>query len=201
MAFLLTQEKPRAYAGTVIRLSARIEGMAHETAQAVAIRFATEADVGLVLSFIRKLADYGDLAAEVIATEDDIRAALFGPRPVAEVIIAELGGRPVGFVLFTNGFSSFMGKPGLYIEDLYVETVHRGAGIGKALLQEVSKLGIERGCGRLEWAVLNWNEPAMEFYTDLGAVTMDEWTTFRLTGEALAGLARGKDGRGGRDKV
>jgi len=167
--------------------------MPNETAQAVAIRSATEADVALVLSFIRKLADYGDLAAEVTATEDDIRAALFGPRAVAEVVIADLDGRPVGFALFTNGFSSFMGKPGLYIEDLFVETAHRGAGIGKALLQQVAKLGLERGCGRLEWAALNWNEPAMEFYTDLGAVTMDEWTTFRLTGEALAHLARGKD--------
>src|SRR5271154_3300321 len=118
--------------------------MPNETAQAVAIRSATEADVALVLSFIRKLADYGDLSGEVSATVEDIRAALFGPRPVAEVVIADLDGQPVGFALFTNGFSSFMGKPGLYIEDLYVETAHRGAGIGKALLREVARLGLDR---------------------------------------------------------
>lgn len=166
--------------------------VAHKTAQELAIRSATEADAALVLSFIRKLADYGDLAGEVTATADDIRAALFGPKRVAEAVIAYLGGEPVGFALFTNGFSSFMGKPGLYIEDLFVENTNRGAGIGKALLQHVAKLGIERGCGRLEWAALNWNERAMEFYTDLGAVTMDEWTTFRLTGDALGRLAHGK---------
>jgi GNAT superfamily N-acetyltransferase len=167
--------------------------MPQETGQVPVLRSANEADAALVLSFIRKLADYGDLASEVSATVDDIRAALFGTQRVAEAVIAYLDGHPVGFALFTNGFASFMGKPGLYIEDLYVETAHRGAGIGKALLQHVAKLGVERGCGRLEWAVLNWNEPAMEFYTDLGAVTMDDWTTFRLTGEALSRLAQDKE--------
>jgi GNAT superfamily N-acetyltransferase len=164
--------------------------MAHPTTQAVQIKAATEADAALVLSFIRKLAEYGDLAGEVSATEDDIRAALFGAKPVAEAVIATVAGEPVGFALFTGGFASFMGKPALYIEDLFVETSHRGAGIGKVLLAHVAKLGLERGCGRLEWAALNWNERAMEFYTDLGAVTLDEWTTFRLTGDALERLAR-----------
>jgi len=167
--------------------------MTRETAQAVEIRTATETDTPLVLSLIRKLAEYGDLASEVSATEDDIRAALFGPKRVAEAVIAYVGGEPMGFALFTNNFSSFLGKPGLYIEDLFVENAHRGGGIGKALLVHVAKLGLERGCGRLEWAALNWNERAMEFYTDLGAVTMDEWTTFRLTGEALERLAGNKD--------
>lgn len=166
--------------------------MSPATTQALAIRSATEGDVPLVLNYIRKLAEYGDLAGEVSATEDDIRAALFGPRAVAEAVLASIGGEPVGFALFTNGFSSFMGKPGLYIEDLFVEGSYRGAGIGKALLKHIARLGLERGCGRLEWAALDWNERAMEFYADLGADPMEDWTTFRLIGEALERLARDK---------
>jgi GNAT superfamily N-acetyltransferase len=153
------------------------------------IRPATEADVPLVLAFIRKLAEYGDIADEVFATEQDVREALCGPRPVAEAILAFAGGEPVGFALYSYSFSSFLGRPGMFIEDLYVETQHRGAGVGKALLVHLAQVARQRSCGRLEWSVLNWNERAMEFYQDLGAVPMEEWTTFRLGGEALERLA------------
>jgi GNAT superfamily N-acetyltransferase len=158
-------------------------------ASALQIRPATEADVPLVFSFIRKLAEYGDLSDEVSATAEDVRAALFGPKKVADAILAFGGQEPAGFALYSYTFSSFLGKTGIYIEDLYVEPGYRNKGVGKALLVRVAKLGRDLGCGRLEWAVLNWNERAMEFYQDLGAVPMDEWTTFRLTGAALQRLA------------
>jgi GNAT superfamily N-acetyltransferase len=153
------------------------------------IRPAKESDTPLVLDFIRKLAEYGDISSEATVTEADLRAALFGPRPVAEALLAHVGGEPAGFTVYSFTFSSFMGKPGIYVEDLFVEHQFRSRGIGKALLVTLARLGRERGCGRLEWSVLNWNEQAMEFYQDLGAVPMDEWTTFRLTGEALERLA------------
>jgi GNAT superfamily N-acetyltransferase len=153
------------------------------------IRPARETDTALVLSFIRKLAEFGDIADETTATEADVRAALFGSKPVAEAVIAYSGTQPVGFALYSYSFASFSGRPGIYIEDFFVEQSHRGAGVGKALLVHVARIGRERGCGRLEWSVLNWNERAMEFYTDLGALPMDEWTTFRLTAEALDKLA------------
>ncbi len=156
---------------------------------ALQIRPATEADVPLVFGFIRKLAEYGDLSDEVSAVEADVRAALFGTRPVAEAVLAYWGSEPAGFALYSYTFSSFLGKTGIYIEDLYVEQGYRNKGIGKALLVHLARLGRRLGCGRLEWAVLNWNERAMEFYQDLGAVPMDEWTTFRLAGEALDRLA------------
>jgi len=155
------------------------------------LRPATESDTPLVLDFIRKLAEYGDISSEATVTEADVRAALFGPRPVAEAILAYAGSEPAGFAVYSFTFSSFMGKPGIYVEDLFVEHQFRSRGIGKALLLTLARLGRERGCGRLEWSVLNWNEQAMEFYQDLGAVPMDEWTTFRLTGEALERLAAG----------
>jgi GNAT superfamily N-acetyltransferase len=160
-----------------------------DVASALRIRPATEADVPLVCSFIRKLAEYGDLSDEVLATAEDVRAALFGPRPVAEAILAYWGSEPAGFALYSYSFASFLGKTGIFIENLYVEPNVRNKGIGKSLLVYLARLGRGRGCGRLEWAVLNWNERAMEFYQDLGAVPMDEWTTFRLTGEALDRLA------------
>lgn len=163
--------------------------MSADTAQALQIRPATEEDVPLVLSFVRKLAEYGDLSDEVSATEQDIRAALFGPRPLAEAVLAYVGNEPVGFAIYLTTFSSFLGHPGMYIEDVFVEMPYRRMGVGKALLVHLAKLGRERGCGRLEWSVLNWNERAMEFYQDLGAVPMDEWTTFRIEGEALNRLA------------
>jgi GNAT superfamily N-acetyltransferase len=155
----------------------------------VQIRPAKESDAPLVLEFIRKLAEYGDIASEATATEQDVRAALFGAHPVAETILAYVESEPAGFAVYSFTFSSFMGKPGIYVEDLFVEHQFRSRGIGKALLLTLARLGSERGCGRLEWSVLNWNEQAMEFYQELGAVPMDEWTTFRLAGEALERLA------------
>jgi len=160
--------------------------------QTARFRPAAEADTTLVLTFIRKLAEYGDISDEVLANEDDVRAALFGPRPVAEAILAFIGSEPVGFALYSYTFASFLGQPGMYIEDVFVEQDHRGAGVGKALLIHLAGIGVARGCGRLEWSVLNWNERAMEFYQDLGAAPLDEWTTFRLTGEALDRLAAGR---------
>jgi GNAT superfamily N-acetyltransferase len=160
-----------------------------QVASALLIRPAAEADAQLVFAFIRKLAEYGDLSDEVTATAEDVRAALFGPKPVAEAVLAYWGAEPVGFALYSYTFSSFIGKTGIFIEDFYVEQGYRNKGIGKALLVHVAKLARQKGCGRLEWSVLNWNERAMEFYQDLGAVPMDEWTTFRLTGEAFERLA------------
>jgi GNAT superfamily N-acetyltransferase len=156
------------------------------------IRPAKESDTPVLLDFIRKLAEYGDISSETTVTEADVRAALFGPRPVAEAILAYVGDAPAGFAVYSFTFSSFMGKPGIYVEDLFVEHRFRGHGVGKALLITLARLGRERGCGRLEWSVLNWNEQAMEFYQDIGAVPMEEWTTFRLTGEALERLASGE---------
>ena len=163
--------------------------MPSEAASLVKIRPAVESDTALVLDFIRKLAEYGDIADEVFATVTDVRAALFGPRPVAEALLAFVGEEPAGFALYTYGFASFQGRPSIYIEDFFVEQEHRKRGIGRTLLVHLAKLGHERGCGRLEWSVLNWNEQAMEFYQDLGAAPLDEWTTFRLSGEALQRLA------------
>jgi GNAT superfamily N-acetyltransferase len=164
-------------------------GAMPDVANALQIRPATEADIPLVFGFIRKLAEYGDLADEVSATADDVRAALFGPKPVAECVIAYWGSEPAGFALYSYTFASFLGTTGIFIENLYVEPNVRNKGIGRALLVYLARLGRKQGCGRLEWAVLNWNERAMEFYQDLGAVPMDEWTTFRFAGDALERLA------------
>jgi GNAT superfamily N-acetyltransferase len=153
------------------------------------IKAATAADVPLILAFIKKLAEYERLAHEVVATEEGLRATLFGARPFAEVVIAYYESEPVGFALFFHNFSTFVGRPGLYLEDLYVDERQRGKGFGKALLVHLAKLAVERNCGRLEWAVLDWNEPAINFYQTLGAVPMDEWTVFRVTGDALERLA------------
>ncbi len=155
------------------------------------IRPAVEADVPLVLAFIRALAEYEKLTHEVVATEADIRAGLFGPRRVAECAIAEWDGAPAGFALFFHNYSTFIGRPGIYLEDLFVKPDLRGKGIGKALLAHLAKLAIERNCARLEWAVLGWNEPSIAFYKSLGAKPMDEWTVYRLTGDALNDLANG----------
>ena len=154
-----------------------------------AIRSALIADVPLVFSFIKKLAEYEKLSHELTATEDGLRDALFGPRPYAEVVLAYDHDQPVGFALFFHNFSTFVGKPGIYLEDLFVEPECRGKGFGKALLAHLAKLAVERNCGRLEWAVLDWNEPSIRFYQSLGAVPKDEWTIFRVTGEALNQLA------------
>jgi GNAT superfamily N-acetyltransferase len=153
------------------------------------VRPATPADVPQVLAFIRALADYERLLDQVVATEEGLRAALFGPRPYAEVAIAEDAERPLGFALFFHTFSTFLGQPGIYLEDLFVVPEARGRGVGRALLRHLAGLAVARGCGRVEWAVLNWNAPAIRFYESLGARPNGEWTVYRLTGAPLVTLA------------
>jgi GNAT superfamily N-acetyltransferase len=153
------------------------------------IKPAVAEDVPLIFSFIKKLAAYEKLAHEVAATEEGLRETLFGARPYAEVVLGYYQAEPVGFALFFHNFSTFLGRPGIYLEDLYVDEEHRGKGFGKALLVYLAKLAVERGCGRLEWWVLDWNEPSINFYKSIGAVPKDEWTVFRVTGEALTNLA------------
>jgi len=150
------------------------------------IRAATPADMPVIAKLIRDLAEYERLAHAVDFDEDELREHLFGPRPYAEVLLAEDGGSVVGFALFFHDYSTFRGKPGIFLEDLFVEPAHRGKGHGKALLAAIAKLAVERGCARVEWYVLNWNAPSIDFYKSLGAVPMEEWTVYRLTGEALA---------------
>jgi len=153
------------------------------------LRSAQIEDVPQILAFILELAEYERLAHTVTATEDLLRQSLFGPKPAAEAIIAAVDGVDVGWALFFTNFSTFNGLPGLYIEDLYVKPELRGQGIGKALLKQVATLAVERGCGRVEWAVLDWNEPSIQFYKSLEAKPMEEWTTYRLTGDSLMKLA------------
>lgn len=155
----------------------------------IEIRRATEEDVPLIRRFIEELADYEKLRHEMVATDEDLRRTLFGERPYAEVILLEEDGEEVGFALFFHNYSTFLGKPGLYLEDLFVRPGARGRGHGRRLLRHLAEIAVERGCGRMEWWVLDWNEPAIRFYERLGAVAMDEWTTFRLTGAALENLA------------
>jgi GNAT superfamily N-acetyltransferase len=150
---------------------------------------ATESDVGLILQLIRDLAVYEKLADQVVATEEDLRAALFGPRPAAEVIIGYAGGEPAGFAMYFQTFSTFKGKPGLYLEDLFVKPEWRGRGLGTLLLARLARIAVERGYGRMEWSVLDWNELALRVYRAVGARPMDEWTVYRLTGAALRDLA------------
>jgi GNAT superfamily N-acetyltransferase len=163
--------------------------MARDSSDVLKIISATERDVPLVLTFVRKLAEYEKLSVQVVATEELLREGLFGARRVAEVVLAYLDDEPVGFALFFHNFSTFVGRAGIYLEDLFVEPVHRGKGVGKALLIHVAKIAVERACGRFEWAVLDWNTPAIDFYRSLGAVALDDWTLFRLTGEALDRVA------------
>ncbi|HEU4884946.1 MAG TPA: GNAT family N-acetyltransferase [Longimicrobium sp.] len=158
-------------------------------ASVLRIRPATESDVPLVLRFIRELAEYERLLHEVVATEEAQRDTLFAARPAAEVVIAEEDGEPLGFALFFHNYSTFLAQPGLYLEDLYVRPEARGRGAGRALLAHLARLAKERGRGRLEWWVLDWNESAIRFYRSLGARPMDDWTVFRLTGGDLARLA------------
>lgn len=153
------------------------------------IKSATLDDVPVILSFIQKLAEYEKLSHLVTATEEGLRETLFGERRYAETVIAYYQNAPVGFALFFHNFSTFLGKPGIYLEDLFVDVEQRGKGFGKALLAHLAKLARERDCGRLEWSVLNWNQPSIDFYESLGAKPMDEWTVYRLTGEALEKLA------------
>ncbi len=146
----------------------------------------------VIADLIRGLARYEKLEDQVEMTEDLLAAALFGERPYAEVVLAEEDGLAVGFALFFHNFSTFLGRPGIYLEDLFVLPEHRGRGIGRTLLAHLARLAVERGCGRLEWAVLDWNRDAIGFYERLGARPLSEWTVYRLTGEALTDLARGK---------
>jgi GNAT superfamily N-acetyltransferase len=153
------------------------------------IRPATPADVPVIAELIRALADYERLSHEVVLDETSLREHLFGERPYAEVLLAEQEGAVVGFALFFHNYSTFLARPGIYLEDLFVRPEHRGAGHGKALLAHLASLAVERGCGRLEWSVLDWNEPSIAFYKSLGAAAMDEWTVYRLTGDGLTTLA------------
>jgi GNAT superfamily N-acetyltransferase len=152
---------------------------------------ATEDQVPLILDLIRGLATYEKLAHEVVATEESLRRSLFGPRPDAEVVIAYVNEEPAGFALFFHNYSTFLGRRGLYLEDLFVKPPFRGHGVGQRLLGHLARLAVERGCGRLEWAVLDWNAPAIRFYESLGARPMNDWTVYRLSGDALATLAAG----------
>ena len=153
------------------------------------LRPGTEADLELIAGLIRALAEYERLSDDVTFDEDVLRRNLFGPRPYAETLIAEVDGTPAGFALYFHNFSTFMGKPGIYLEDLFVKPEHRGAGIGRTLLAGLAAIAIERDCGRLEWSVLNWNEDALGFYRRLGAKPNSEWTVYRLAGEPLTSLA------------
>ncbi|MGQ3100749.1 MAG: GNAT family N-acetyltransferase [Sphingopyxis solisilvae] len=155
----------------------------------IAIRPATPADLPLIAQFIRDLAEYEKLAHEVRFDETGLGEKLFGPRPYAEVVIGEIEGTPQGFALFFHNFSTFEGRPGLYLEDLFVRPAARGSGLGKALLAHLARLCVDRDCARLEWSVLDWNAPAIGFYQSLGARLMDEWTVMRVDGDALTDLA------------
>ncbi len=155
----------------------------------VSIRSAAVDDLDLIIGFIRALAEYERLADDVRLDRATLGDHLFGPRPMAEVLIADHDGAPVGFALFFHNFSTFEGRPGIYLEDLFVVPEARGVGAGKALLQRLAQLALERGCARLEWSVLDWNEPSIAFYKSLGAKPMDEWTVYRVDGGALKDLA------------
>ncbi len=153
------------------------------------IRLAEATDVPHILRFVRELADYEKLSHEVVADEAGLRDTLFGDRPYAEVLLAERESGPVGMALFFHNYSTFLAKPGIHLEDLYVQPDQRGSGLGKALITCLARLAVERGCGRLEWQVLDWNEPAREFYRSLGASLLDGWLTKRVTGESLQAMA------------
>lgn len=154
------------------------------------VRLAGASDVPVILAFIRELAEFERLGHEVVATEESLRETLFGARPCAQCLLAEEGGKAQGFALFFTSYSTFLSRPGIYLEDLYVRPEARGKGVGEALLLELARLAVERKCGRLEWAVLRWNEGAIRFYERLGARPLEEWVTYRLTGEALERAGR-----------
>jgi GNAT superfamily N-acetyltransferase len=154
------------------------------------VRNAGPSDVPLVLAFIRELAAYEKLSSQVVATAEAVRETLFGARPAAETLIAELDGQPAGFAIFFQNYSTFLGRPGIYLEDLFVKPALRRQGVGRALFSRVARLAVERACGRFEWSVLDWNEPAIAFYRSLGAVPLSDWTVFRLTGDALTRAGR-----------
>lgn len=159
------------------------------TAPLLSIRPASVEDVPLIRALIAELAEYERLAHAAVATDADLRAQLFGAQPAAEVLIGEVDGQPAGFALFFHNFSTFLGRRGLYLEDLFVRPAFRGAGLGRHLMAALARIAVQRGCGRFEWSVLDWNAPAIGFYRRLGAVGLDEWTVQRLEGEALHALA------------
>lgn len=159
----------------------------------VRLRPAVREDVAQILCFVRELAEYEKLAHEAVAGEATLATQLFGERPAAEVVIAEVDGQPAGFALFFHNFSTFLGQRGLYLEDLFVRPQFRGLGLGKRLMVHLAKLAVARDCGRFEWSVLDWNEPAIRFYRGLGAVGLEEWTVQRVTGAALQALATDDD--------
>ncbi len=159
----------------------------------MSVREASAADVPDILAMVRELAEYERAAHEVVATEELLEQALFGPEPAVFALVAvdDASGEAVGFALWFRNFSTWLGRHGVYLEDLYVRPTHRGSGYGKALLQALAQIAVDRGYGRFEWWVLDWNAPALEFYRSIGATPMDEWTVQRVTGEALTALARG----------
>ena len=159
------------------------------TASNFKIRAGREEDAPVILSLIKELAEYEHLSHEVVASDNDLRNTLFGERPFAETLIGEYQGVPIGFALFFHNFSTFLGKPGIYLEDLYIQPEHRGKGFGRRILARIAFLAKERNCGRFEWSVLNWNTPAIRTYEKLNATPMKEWILYRLSGEALARLA------------
>jgi GNAT superfamily N-acetyltransferase len=158
----------------------------------ISVNFATDADVPVILSFIRGLAKYEKLSHQCVATEQSLQETLFGPRKYAEVLIGRLDGAPVGFALFFHSYSTFLAKPGIYLEDLFVLPEYRGKGVGKALLVKLAQITRERNCGRLEWSVLDWNQPAIEFYHRIGATIMSDWQICRMTEPEIATLADSK---------
>jgi len=160
-------------------------------AAGVSVRAAERTDLGAILAMIRALAEYEKLAHLCVATEENLDAALFGPRPSAEVLVARSEGESIGFALFFHNFSTFLGKPGLWLEDLFVQPAHRRKGCGQALLRALATIARERGCGRFEWAVLDWNAPAIAFYESLGAKILTDWRIVRVVGTALDALAEG----------
>ncbi len=162
-------------------IETRIEGLS--------LRLATQHDVPQILRFIRELAEYEKLLDMVVADEAKLTATLFGDKPYAEVVIADYAGQPAGFALFFHNYSTFLAKPGIYLEDLFVDPTLRGKGIGKALITYLAKLAVERDCGRLEWAVLDWNQPAIDFYQSLGAQMLHDWRVNRVTGDTLQQMA------------
>ena len=155
------------------------------------LRAATPADLPAIVGLIRELAVFEKLEHLVVVTPESLQPHLFGPKPVAEAVVGEVGGTVVAFALFFTNFSTFLGQPGLYLEDLYVQPAHRGSGLGQALLRHLGALAVERGCGRFEWSVLDWNENAIRFYEKMGATVMPDWRICRVTGAALANFARG----------
>lgn len=156
---------------------------------ALTIERASERDIPAIVRLVRRLAEYEKLAHAMVSTEDDFRQALFGPQRNVAALMAFAGDAPVGFALYLYNFSTFLGKRGIYLEDLFVEPEYRGQGIGKALIERLARIGKDEDCGRMEWSVLTWNQPSIDFYHRLGAVTLEDWRTFRLTGAALDRLA------------